>query len=325
MTCSTRFGRLLQTSCLGLIGMLAVVGCGGSDTTKRDTGVGGSGGPGIDAGSGTVTVDQSVLNFGPVDVGATSTPRTVTVTVAAAATTLNATVVGEGFAITATTCLPKQPVGTCTISVVFAPTKAGAASGTLNVATAQVALSGQGVLPGVFSLTPDLIPLGTMLVGASQSATVTIIPTGSVASLTCIASGADLALATQTCPTAGPVATQCSYTFTFKATTPGQKNEAIVCSGGGKTSQTTVTANVVTPVALAITPPNQAFTAKLGQAFAWTFNVSNGGGATTGNLAYAVAGTGFAITSNDCPAQLAGGAGCKIQVTFTPADRKSVV
>jgi len=298
--------------------MLAVVGCGGSDTTKRDTGVGGSGGPGIDAGSGTVTVDQSVLNFGPIDVGATSTPKTVAVTVGVVATALNATVVGEGFAISATTCLPKQPVGTCTISVVFAPTKAGAASGTLNVATAQVALSGQGVPPGAFSLTPDVIPLGTVLVGATLPATVTIIPTGSVA-LTCVPSGADLTLTTQTCPTAGPVAAQCTYTFTFKAATPGQKNEAIVCSGGGKTAQTTVTANVVTPSVLAINPPTQAFTAKLGQAFAWTFNVSNGGGATTGNLAYAVAGTGFAITSNDCPPQLAGAASCKLQVTFTPA------
>ena len=38
MTCSKNLGRLLQASCLGLIGMLTVVGCGGSENTPHKDG-----------------------------------------------------------------------------------------------------------------------------------------------------------------------------------------------------------------------------------------------------------------------------------------------
>lgn len=312
---------MLQASSLALIGMLTVVGCGGSDTTtpvRKDGGLDTGGGGG--GGGGVVKVDKAVLDFGSIDIGSTSTAQTVTVQVSGAATAINATVTGSGFAISGTTCAPVQAIGSCTISVKFAPASIGAATGTLAVGNAAVALSGAGQNPGTFSVT-DRVDLGTLLVGATSSAVVQVVPSPSVTGLTCVPSGSNLTLASQTCAATGAIAAPCTFTFTFKAATAGVKSDAVVCTAGTTVKQTTVAAVVVTPAALTINPPTAAFTASVGGTYVATFNVSNSGGSPTGNLSATISAgaTDFAITSNDCVVPLASLAICKIQVTFKPA------
>lgn len=320
MKCSRRFGRLLQASCLGLIGTLTVVGCGGSDTpaAKKDAGPDGAGATPL---VGVVTVTPSFLDFASVDVGAASTAQIVTVKVTGAAAPINATVTGAGFSIAATTCAATQAIGTCTVSVKFAPTAVGGANGALTVGGASVALSGTGTAVGQFSAT-DRVELGTLLVNATASAVVQIVPNtaGGVTGLTCLASGADLTLASQTCLATGAITAPCTFTYAFKAATPGNKTAAVVCSGGGKTTTTTVAATVVTPSALAIGPSPQIFTAIVGQPVTFAFNVSNSGGSPTGTLAASISAGGpdFAIASNDCVVALPPLGVCKISVTFTP-------
>jgi hypothetical protein len=277
-------------------------------------GTGGSGG-----GGGSVKVNLPLVNFGTVDVGSVSLPQTVTVTVTGSATSLDPAVSGAGFSISASTCAALQPAGTCTITLVFSPAAVGVASGVLTVGTVQVALSGSGAPPVSFAVSPDRIDLGTLLAGSTAPATVTIAPTGMLTSLACLASGVDLTLTSQTCPSSGPVSTACTYTFTFRAASSGQKSDAIVCTGGGKTTQTNVTATVVSPGALAISPATGAFSAAVGQSTMVTFYLANTGGALTGILAIAVTGAGFAVTSNDCVVPLAPLSTCKIQVTFAPS------
>jgi hypothetical protein len=272
----------------------------------------------------TVKVDQAVLSFGVVDVGTVSAPKTVTVIVTGSPIELNPTVTGAGFAISHTTCQARVQIGTCTVSVVFAPTSVGAASGTLDLGRAVVALSGVGTTPATFSLTPETIQLGTLAVAASVPVTVSIIPSGTLPSLACLPSGADLTLRTQTCPPAGSVSAQCTYTFTFKATTAGDKVEAIVCSGGGTTKTTTVTTNVVTVEPPVIVPSTYAFTATVGHFSTATFTMANYGGAPTGTLTAAVTGAGFSITQNDCVGTLPPLSTCRIQVTFAPSTFGSV-
>ena len=322
MTCSKRFGRLLQASCLGLIGMLTVVGCGGSDNPapKKDAGPSTDTGP-VTPPVGTVTVDKGFLDFGAIDVGSASTPQTVNVTVKGAAAPVNATVTGAGFAISANTCAAQQPIGACAISVKFAPQAVGGASGVLTVGSNSISLSGSGQPVGQFSAT-DRVDLGTLLVNATATAVVQIIPNtaNGVTGLTCTPSGGDLTLASQTCAATGAITAQCSFTYTFKAATAGVKSDSVVCSGGGKTTQTTVAANVVTPSTLAVNPSSQPFTAIVGQPVTWTFNVSNSGGSPTGTLAATISAGApdFAIASNDCVVALPALGVCKITVTFTP-------
>jgi hypothetical protein len=277
--------------------------------------------PPTDAGrsQAAVTVDQAVLDFGNVDIGSTSAARTVTVTVSGATAAINPTVVGAGFAVSATTCSAPQPVGTCTIDVKFSPTAVGLASGSLTVGNVIVALTGVADAPGTFGAT-DRVDLGTLLVNTAATVVVQITPSGTLPSLSCLASGADLTLASQTCPAAGAVSAACTCTFTFKAATSGQKSETIMCSGGGKTTQTMVSATVVTPPGISISPTTATLSARVGETQTMTFNVANNGGATTGQLtAKITAGTtDYAITSNDCVVPLTSLATCKIQVAFSP-------
>jgi hypothetical protein len=326
MTCSKRFGRVLQASCLGLIGMLAVVGCGGSDDQpKKDTGVTG---PGLEGGVqpqlGIVKVDKPLIDFGSIDIGATSTAQTVTVTVSVAPVAINATVTaGSGFAISANTCTAMQAVGTCTISVKFSPAVVGLSSGALTIGNLSVALSGTGTKPGTFSAT-DRVELGTLLVNQPASAVVQIVPTSTtgITGLSCLVTGAELTIATQTCAATTAITAPCTITYTFKSATAGTKSNLVVCSAGGTTTQTVVAATVVTPSALSISPISQAYTATVGAAgVTFGFTVSNSGGSPTGNLdAKITAGaTDYAITSNDCTVPLPSLGKCKIEVTFKPA------
>jgi len=66
MTCSKNFGRLLQVSCLGLIGMLTAVGCGGSENpgTGRDASTEAQP-PGQNVAF--LNLDKSTVNLGALD------------------------------------------------------------------------------------------------------------------------------------------------------------------------------------------------------------------------------------------------------------------
>ncbi len=326
MTCSKRFGRLLQASCLGLIGTLTVVGCSGSSTTAvTDAAVehittSTDGPPPV----GQVTVSSVLLNFGSVDVGATSSAQTVTVTVTGGAVALNPTVSGAGFALgSGGTCVSPQAAGTCTVAVVFAPGVIGAANGTLTFGVANspsVSLSGSGNTPGTFTVTPPTVALGTLQVNQTAPVVVTVTPQPSVPSITCTGSADLSATPTTTCPATGAVAAACTYTFTFKAATAGAKNDTVTCTGGGKITTTPVTATVLAPAQLVVQPNPAAVSAVVGVPGTATLTVINNGGATTGALQATVASSTtpdpFAV-STDC-ATLAQAGVCHVTVTFSP-------
>ena len=292
-------------------------GIAGSGGTTAAGGAAGTGGTSV----GGLKVSPSSVDFGTVEVGATSALATVTVINSGAATTISPTIAGAGFALTGTTCtgtLARD--ASCTISVKFVPATVGAASGALTVGVATVALSGTGSTPETFTAT-ERIDLGTLLVNATASAVVQIVPAPSVTGLTCLASGADLTLASQTCPATGRVAAACTFTFTFKATTAGNKSDSVICSASGKVKQTVVTANVVTPAGLVISPSSAAFSAPVDATTTVTFSVANTGGSASGPITAAItAGAAdFSITSNACAAPLPSLSVCTIQVAFRPS------
>ena len=289
-------------------------GIAGSGGTTAAGGAAGTGGTSV----GGLKVSPSSVDFETVEVGATSALATVTVLNSGAAKTISPTIAGAGFALAGTTCtgtLARD--ASCTISVKFVPATVGAASGALTVGVATVALSGNG--SETFSAT-EKIDLGTLLVNATASAVVQIVPAPSVTGLTCLASGADLTLASQTCPATGRVAAACTFTFTFKATTAGNKSDSVICSASGKVKQTVVTANVVTPAGLVISPSSAAFSAPVDATTTVTFSVANTGGSASGPITAAItAGAAdFSILSNACAAPLPSLSVCTIQVAFRP-------
>lgn len=321
----------IRIACIGVLGIVAAVGCGGNDNPAgspdakpRDSSAGRDT-PATEAGGATpiLTLSTSALAFGDVDVGQSSTPKVVTVTNSGGLTSLNPTVTsGAGFAVSATTCA--TPAATCTISVTFTPPVAGAASGTLSVASGlSITLSGSGRTPGSFTATSAGLPA---TVPANQAVPVTVIvtSTGPLTGLTCLPSGTSLSVdpTASTCTGTVPAAGTCQYGFVFQATTAGPKNESIVCSAGGTSRTVVLSTTVPTPASVAITPNPGTFTAPIGSpSLVITFNVANSGGTATGSLTTTLGGADakeFTIVDDKCVVPLAPLGICSIQVVFTP-------
>ena len=330
MTCSKNFDRLLQATCLGLVGMLAVAGCGGSSNpVVVDTGAK----PDVvvvipvqdAAPAPKLAVSPASLNFGSVIQGETSTGQTVTVTNTGALVVVSPTVTGAGFTIDTTNTTCGTAAATCTITLKFSPGSVGGANGILTVATGlTVSLSGTGLAVGTFRATPSVIP-PTLLVNQSASISVTVTATQAMTDLSCLASGPDLTadLTTTTCTGTVAASVPCAYVYTFKAATAGPKSDSIVCSSGGNVQTIPVTPTVVTPASLAIGPNPGSFSAVVGAtSTAIAFNLANSGGSNSGSLTTALSGVNasdFAITDNKCVVPLGPLSVCAIQVVFKPA------
>jgi hypothetical protein len=332
MTCSRNLDRLLRASCLGLVSMLAAAGCGGGSGTTPNTPDSGNpktpdaAPPTPDVGPQLpkLAVSPASLNFGEVDLNASSPAMSVTVTNTGALVALTPIVDNSAFAVSTTTC--GVPAASCTISVVFTPISLGAKNGTLTVANGiTVSLGGVGRTAGTFTAAAAGIPT-TILTNQSAAIIVTVTATGALTGLSCTPSGSDLApdTTTTTCTGAVDANGTCKYGFTFKAATAGDKNENIVCSANGTVRTVIVNPTVVTGPSLTVTPTVGTFSAGVGgtPSTAYTFNVGNAGGSATGILATVLSGVNaaeFSITNNACAVPLDSHATCAIVVVFTPA------
>ncbi|HKS97443.1 MAG TPA: choice-of-anchor D domain-containing protein, partial [Terriglobia bacterium] len=220
--------------------------------------------------------------------------------------------------------------GSCAINVTFAPTSVGARTGALTIADNAagsphaVSLTGTGTAPAV-NLAPSSLTFSSQTVGTSSAAqTVTLTNTGSaplnVASIT--ASG-DFSQ-TNNCATSIAAGGSCAINVTFTPAATGSRTGTLTItdnapdtpqsaglSGSGTAASTNPAAASLQPaslnfgsVAVGASSPSQPVT------------LTNTGGSP-------LAISGIATTDgrftqlNNCPAQLAAGASCVINVTFT--------
>ena len=329
-TCSKNFDRLLQAACLGLVGMLAVAGCGGSssnpsvDASRAPDGNGII--PGHDGGpqAGTLSIDKVSVPFGSVDVGAISTTQVITVTNSGTQpVAIVPSITGSNEFNITDTCASVPAASSCSISVVFQPTAVGKVSGVLSISsTLAVSLSGTGVAQGSFSV-PGVDLGSKVATGASVTGAVTVTATVAVTDLACSVSGSDLtADAAKVCPAALAANASCTVGFTFKATSSGSKTDSVVCSAAGSTKTALVTATVLDPAKLVISPTSTTFqTPNTTQSDPVAFGVANTGGLPTGPISATLTGTNadqFAISTPGCLTPLAGSANCSLQVVCKP-------
>ena len=197
------------------------------------------------SGTGTapgVGLAPSSLSFGNQTVGTSSTPQSITLT-NTGTSVLNL----ASIALTGTdaaqfsksqTCAATLAVNTsCTISVTFSPTLAGARSAAVTItddatgSPQSIPLSGTGTAPGV-GLAPTSLSFGNQTVGTSSTPqSITLTNTGtSVLNLASIAlTGTDAAQfsKSQTCAATLAVNTSCTISVTFSPTTAGAKSAAV--------------------------------------------------------------------------------------------------
>jgi hypothetical protein len=287
-----------------------------------------------------VSLSPASVPFGNQQVSTTSAAQTVTLqNTGAAPLTVNSIAVtgaNSGDFAQANTCGPSVGAGaSCTISITFTPSASGARSAAVTISdnagtgTQTVGLTGTGVMPGV-SLSPASLTFPAQLIGSASAAqSVTLQNTGGAPlTITGISisgtNGAEFA-ETTTCGASLAAGASCAISVTFTPAATGTRTAAInVTDNAGGSPQSvnlTGTGTTGTPaVTLSLTSvpfPNRVVgTTSLVKAVTLT----NKGTSTLTIASITVTGTnpGDFAETNTCGASVLAGAGCTINITFTP-------
>ncbi len=279
-----------------------------------------------------VSLSDTNINFPNQNVGTTSASQTVTLTNnGSAPLEITGSVATGDFAQT-NNCLATLPVGgVCHITVTFSPTvpgnRYGAVTLTDNAANSPqtIVLGGVGVAVPVATLSATALTFpGQAVSTTSGSQSVTLTNTGT-ATLTISgialggANSGDFAL-TPTCGASLATGTSCALTVTFTPTATGARSASIAITDNAQGSPQTIilTGNGV-PIAVATLSPTSLTFASQSQGTtspSQTVTLTN-----TGTAALSITNsstTGDFAQTNNCPASLAVGSKCAINVTFTP-------
>lgn len=250
-----------------------------------------------------------------------------------ASDTIAVAVDGDEFLLGAfSTCggAPLAAHGSCDVIVVFSPTSAGDATGTLHVdagATHLTAdLKGKGVTAGVLSANPDMIRFDPLVVGQmSGTRTVTITNDGQSTSgaISVGITGSDAASFSVSSGCDGVQLDShktCSFTVTFAPSVRGDNAASIeVQAIPGGTTTVDVSGKGLAPALLGTSADHDFGTVATGTTQSFDFPVTNLGDVATGPLQFVSSGNKlrFSVT-DDCPNTLAAGDSCKVTVTYAP-------
>lgn len=296
---------------------------------------GGNEGEGEGEGEAALTITPTVQSFGTIAVGSTSADADFTVTNAgtAASGVVSASVSGS-FVITASDCSAAlDPDATCTVSVQFAPSAAGAASGTLTV-SASPGGSASSALSGTGAGTPDLTisnspaNFGSVTVGEASSAqTFTVTNTGGDAANVDVSIGganaSDFTLGTEDCSGTLAANSSCSISVTFEPASSGIKAASLNVTADGTAGVTAAMSGTgLDDAELVIAPSQRDFgSVPTGSSSSvLNFSITNVGDVAAGALDQNISGTDasqFVITASTCDAvPLAPNASCTVSVQF---------
>jgi hypothetical protein len=247
------------------------------------------------------------------------------------------------------TCGATLPAGaTCTVKVEFAPTVAGPAASTINVAynTGVVAtnatqnVQGLGALPASIAITPGpaAFNFGNLATGATATQTFTITNSGGFAASTFAAGGLAAPfsiIAGGTCAATLAPATSCTVIVQYAPTTTGAHSDALdITFNDGANNQTvseTVQGSGLSPAILALdNAPTLNFGSKaLLSSTDVVVTIQNTGGAPATGMSGGGLAAPFTFSNGGaypglpagpgvCTGTLAAGASCTISVNFTP-------
>jgi len=276
--------------------------------------------------------------FSPQLVSTTSAAKTVTLKNTSAATLSISSITATGnFSVASNTCGSTLNSGaTCSVNVTLTPSIAGALTGSLAISDSApdspqtIALSGTGDLP--LTISPATLAFGTETVGGTSAAkTATLTNNESTALSFSFNASGNYAISSPgtTCGASLASKAKCNIAVTFTPTANGSVNGAIAIAdatgfspqlitlsgagSGGTTAPLTFTPATLTFAAQAVntTSPAKSLTVKNASASSLTLTTI----ATSGD--FSATGSG----SKPCTPSLnlAAGATCTLNVTFSPA------
>ncbi|HYC37331.1 MAG TPA: choice-of-anchor D domain-containing protein [Usitatibacter sp.] len=279
-----------------------------------------------------VTASPVSQTFGDVFVGQVGS-RTVTLRNESPdfAATLGSITVTPPFSLGNDGCGGTVPLGgTCTLQILFTPTAAGSASGSITIPVSNAGspspvvanVEGNGRIESSVAMT-SLVDLGSAVLGANPlSQTVTVTNTGNgpliIGSIVATPPFAATGCASPVNPAPSP--NTCTITVTFPPTTYGMAAGTLTLNSNAPGSPNTASLQAnVNSVAYAMTPASDNFGAQLvGTASAArTFRLQNNGVNPLPLNGAMVAGD-YQFASNACTTSLAPGAFCDLGVQFLP-------
>src|ERR1039457_2349631 len=281
---------------------------------------------------GQITVSPASLTFASQAIGSTSPAKVVTVTNRGSAVQTVGLTASAGFVET-DNCNGNVAAGTsCKASVFFTPTLAGTTSGTLTISDASqnllatVSLTGAGVEPT--TLTPATQSFGNEAVNQTSAAKTATLKNNQTVALTISSIAVSGGTAPEDYATGGtcPISPatlgakkSCSITVTFTPSATGNRTGTLTVTDDASTSPQTVSLSGtgVDPVTLSASSLVFGTVYAGDTSAAKTVSLTNG--QKTALTFTSIATTGdFAIASNTCGNSIAGGASCKVGVTFSP-------
>ena len=282
----------------------------------------------------TDTLSTTSLTFASTSVGQVSSAQAMTVTNAGDLPLSVSSITASANFQQSSNCLTGVAAGTqCSIWVAFAPTAAGALSGTLTIVdvlgTKTVSLNGTGIQPGALTATPSSLTFLNQQAGvASAPQTVTITNSGGAAissigfQLTGSAA-AQYTVGTTTCGAQLNAGASCTAQVSFTPAGTGAISAALsISSSTAGVSAVQVplngTGNLATGLTVSPSPLTFATAVAVGQTSgAQTVTVTNSTGYAIGSVSVATAAP-FSISANGCTGQLGAGSTCLVGIVFQP-------
>jgi hypothetical protein len=284
----------------------------------------------------TDTLNPTSLTFPGTIIGQLSTAQTVSLTNIGDLPLTGISIAVSGPFTESDNCNSQLTADSnCAISVQYAPTAAGTQTGTLTVADVTraqaqtVALTGTGLLPPAFGVSPASLSFTAQQVGvASPPATLTVTNTGGapLANVGFQITGPAASSFTTGATTCGATlnnGSSCTLQVIFTpAATGGSAAMLIVSSStlGVTAAQVPLNGNGTSTTQLVVSPLQLTFPATIaGQSSAaQTVTVTNTSSYAAASLTLSVASP-FSLTQDTCSGEiLAAGANCTVGVVFTP-------
>jgi hypothetical protein len=286
---------------------------------------------GIGAPAGAVSLTPGTVAFGPVEVGSTSSPLSVTAANnSAIAIPISSVSVTPPFVLLSNACgtTSLAPGSDCQLEVEFAPTLAGPVSGLLTfidgAGTQTVELTGAGESPPADVLNPTSLAFPATPVGQLSAALpVTITNSGGLPLTSISISASGQFQQSNTCGPQLVAGAVCTINVIFAPTQAAADTGTITIADALRTQMVALSGTGLAPPILSVNPTSLTFTNQQPgvPSAPQTVTVSNIGGSPMANIGFSITGvaaSSYSIAGTTCGALLANGSSCTVQIVFTP-------
>ncbi|MGA7512838.1 MAG: choice-of-anchor D domain-containing protein [Candidatus Sulfotelmatobacter sp.] len=282
--------------------------------------------------AGSLSATPTSFSFGSLQVGTNQTQTETLKNAGGDSLTISqATVSGAGFNYTGLTLpLTLAANQSTTFGVVFAPSTAGASSGSIALTisgsstTVDIALSGTGVAPATLTATPASLTFTNITVGQNQAQTETVTNTGgenaTISGSTASGTGFSISGISTPLTLAPGQSTKFNVTLTPPSAGNFSGSISITSDASDPSLSVALSGTAVAPATLTATPTSLTFASvPLGQNQTQTETVKNTGGVNAAISAATASGTGFSVVGISTPLTLTPGQSTSFSVTFTPS------